>query len=100
MSTPRAIELARRRVALQLRSGELRRRGQAHLLALQPALTWIDRVHGAWLWVRTRPPEWMWPLAAVTGLWVARRPSRLLSAPWRLWSLWRLWLRLSVSRRG
>jgi hypothetical protein len=96
----RAQQLAQRRRALHERSRVLRLRAGHHVQALQPALGWADRVHGAWCWLRARPPELVWPLAVVTGLWVARRPSRLVTAPLRLWSLWRLWSRLSAGRRG
>lgn len=100
MSSPRAQQLAQRRHALRERSWALRARAGRHAQALQPVLGWADRAWAAWLWVRARPPELLWPLALVTGLWVARRPSRLISAPLRLWSVWRLWLRLSADRRG
>jgi hypothetical protein len=100
MSTLRAQQLARRRVALRARSRALRAQTGRHAQALQPVLGWVDRAQAAWQWVRARPPELLWPLALVTGLWVARRPSRLVSAPLRLWSVWRLWLRLSAGRRA
>ena len=100
MMTLRAQQLAQRRSALRLRSRSLRARAGLHAQGLQPVLGWADRAHAAWRWLRERPPELLWPLALVTGLWVARRPSRLVSAPLRLWSVWRLWLRLSAGRRG
>lgn len=100
MTGLRAQHLALRRVALCRRSRDLRQRAGIHARALQPMLGWADRVYAAWQWLRTRPPALVWPLAVVTGLWVARRPSRLISAPLRVWSLWRLWLRLSAGRRG
>ena len=78
----------------------LRAQAGRHAHALQPVLGWADRAQAAWQWVRARPPELLWPLALVTGLWVARRPARLISAPLRLWSVWRLWLRLSAGRRA
>jgi hypothetical protein len=100
MTAQRARQLAQRRAALRVRSRALRARAGLHARGLQPVLGWADRAHAAWLWVRARPPELLWPLALVTGLWVARRPSRLVSAPLRLWSVWRLWSRLSAGRRG
>jgi hypothetical protein len=99
MSALRAQQLAQRRHALRARSRSLRARAGRHAQALQPVLGWADRAQAAWRWVRERPPELLWPLALVAGLWVARRPSRLVSAPLRLWSVWRLWLRLSAGRR-
>lgn len=100
MTSERAQQLAQRRVALCLRSQQLRQRASLHARGLEPALGWADRALGAWRWLRERPPALLWPLAAVTGLWVARKPSRLLTMPWKLWSVWRLWLRVSaVARR-
>jgi hypothetical protein len=100
MTRARAEQLARRRVALRRRSRDLRQRAGIHAHALQPVLGWAERAHSAWLWLRQRPPELVWPLAVVTGLWVARRPGRLVSAPLRLWSVWRLWQRFTAQRRG
>lgn len=100
MTGLRAQQLAQRRVALRRRSRDLRQRAGIHAWALQPVFGWAERVQGAWLWLRARPPELVWPLAVVTGLWVARRPSRLVSAPLRVWSVWRLWQRFSSNRRG
>ena len=100
MSTLRAQQLAQRRGLLRAHSRALRAQAGRHAHALQPVLGLADRAQAAWQWVRARPPVLLWPLALVTGLWVARRPARLISAPLRLWSVWRLWLRLSAGRRA
>ena len=98
MNGARAQQLAARRLALQQRSTMLRAQAVFHARALAPVLGWADRVQAAWLWLRERPPALLLPLAVVTGLWVARRPSRLLAMPWRIWSVWRLWHRLRAGR--
>ncbi|MBX3609290.1 MAG: hypothetical protein KF871_05285 [Hydrogenophaga sp.] len=99
MNPSRADELALRRTQLQQRSRRLRDRTLAHAEALSPALTWAERGLEAWQWLRARPPALVVPLAVVTGVWVARRPSRLFTTPWRLWTVWRLWLRVSAAQR-
>ena len=57
-----------------------------------------DRVHDTWHWLRRRPPELVWPVAAVALVWVVRKPSRLWSLSWRAWSAWRLWQRVASRR--
>lgn len=98
MNGARAQQLAARRLALQQRSALLRAQAVFHGRALAPVLSWADRAQAAWQWLRERPPALLLPLAVVTGLWVARRPSRLLAMPLRIWSVWRLWHRLRAGR--
>ena len=90
--------LAARRRDLVLRSGALRDQAGAQAAALQPAFDWADRVHDTWHWLRRRPPELVWPVAAVALVWVVRKPSRLWSLSWRAWSAWRLWQRVASRR--
>lgn len=99
MKLPRAEQLAQRHLALQRRSRALRVRAGVQAESLQPLFGWADRVQDVWHWLRGWPPHLTLPLAAVAGLWVARRPSRLLSLPLRLLPLWRLWQRFNPPRR-
>lgn len=88
--TPRAVQLALRRERLVSRSRELRRRVVLHAQDLQPALTWVDRIQDAVLWLRGNP------FAATAGtlllsLW---RPRRAAGFGMRVWSAWKLIQRL------
>lgn len=83
---PRAVQLARRRERLVQRSAQLRRRASWNLQDIQPALTWIDRLQDAWLWLRGNP----FAAAASTLLLSAWRPRRAASLGMRLWSAWKL----------
>lgn len=82
---PRAIVLARRREQLVLRSRLLRRQITRELQAVQPALTWVDRLQDAVLWLRGNP------LIAAAGslLLTVWRPRRAASFGMRLWSAWK-----------
>lgn len=100
MHLPRAEQLRQRRLSLRGRSRLLRARFGVQAEALRPVFAWADRVQDAWRWLRGWPPQLTLPLAAVAGLWLARRPSRLLSLPLRLLPLWRLWQRFNPPRRG
>lgn len=99
LGLPRAEQLALRRRALLGRSRGLRISAELHAQSLQPVFRWVDRVQDGWAWVRSRPPELLWPLASVAGLWLARRPARLLTLPVKAMSLWRLWQRFGAGRR-
>ncbi|NCT96728.1 MAG: hypothetical protein GXD23_05110 [Comamonadaceae bacterium] len=100
MSLPRAEQLRQRHLALRRRSRTLRVRAGMQAESLHPLFGWADRVQDAWRWLRGWPPQLTLPLAAVAGLWLARRPSRLVSLPLRALSLWRLWQRFGAARRG
>jgi len=100
MTGLRARQLAQRRQALRTRSRALRVRAGLQSRALVPVLTWADRLQAAWAWVRGWPREVVLPIAAASGLWMARKPSRFVSVPLRLLSLWRLWQRFSAGRRS
>lgn len=82
---PRAVLLARRRERLVLRSRLLRRQIARELDAVQPALTWVDRLQDALLWLRGNP------LAAAAGslLLAMWRPRRAAGFGMRLWSAWK-----------
>lgn len=99
MSLSRAEQLKQRHLALRRRSRALRARAGVQAESLRPVFGWADRAQDAWQWLRGWPPQLTVPLAAVAGLWVARRPSRLLSLPLRALSLWRLWQRFAAPRR-
>lgn len=82
---PRAVLLARRRERLVLRSRLLRRQITQELQAVQPALTWVDRLQDAALWLRGNPV-----IAAAGSLLLAVwRPRRVASFGMRLWSAWK-----------
>lgn len=100
MTGLRARQLAQRRQALRVRSRALRVRVALQARALEPVLTWADRVQSAWRWLRGWPREVVLPVAAASGLWMARKPSRFVSVPLRLLSVWRLWQRLTADRRS
>lgn len=82
---PRAAVLAMRRERLVLRSQQLRQQITSELQAVQPALTWVDRLQDALLWLRGNP------LIATAGslLLAAWRPRRAASFGMRLWSAWK-----------
>lgn len=82
---PRAVVLAMRRERLVLRSQQLRRQISTELQAVQPALTWVDRLQDALLWLRGNP------LIATAGslLLAVWRPRRAASFGMRLWSAWK-----------
>lgn len=82
----RAMLLARRRERLVQRTAHLRGAVTTELQALQPALSWVDRVQDAWLWLRANP------LAAAAGVAVLAvwRPRRALGWGLRAWSAWKL----------
>ena len=82
---PRALLLAQRRERLVLRSRVLRRQIAQELQAVQPALTWVDRLQDAVLWLRGNP------LVAAAGsvLLAVWRPRRAASFGMRLWSAWK-----------
>ena len=83
---PRAELLARRRERLVLRSRMLRRQITRDVQALQPALTWVDRVQDGLQWLRSNP---LLGLVApmLLSLW---RPRRTVGLGMRLWSIWKL----------
>ena len=83
---PRAVQLALRRERLVQRSAQLRRRAAWNLQDLQPALTWVDRLQDAVIWLRGNP----FAAAAGTLLLSAWRPRRATSLGMRLWSAWKL----------
>ncbi|MBU7573452.1 MAG: YqjK-like family protein [Hydrogenophaga sp.] len=82
---PRAVVLAMRRERLVLRSQQLRRQITTELQAVQPALTWVDRLQDALLWLRGNP------LIATAGslLLAVWRPRRAAGFGMRLWSAWK-----------
>lgn len=82
---PRAVVLATRRERLVLRSQQLRRQITVELEAVQPAMTWVDRVQDALLWLRGNP------FIATAGslLLAVWRPRRAASFGMRLWSAWK-----------
>ena len=82
---PRAVLLARRRERLVLRSRLLRRQLTQELHAVQPALTWVDRLQDATLWLRGNPVV----AAAGSLLLAVWRPRRAASFGMRLWSAWK-----------
>jgi hypothetical protein len=96
---PRAEQLALRRQQLQGRSRGLRSSATLHAQSLQPLFTWVDRVQDGLAWVRSRPPELVWPLAGALGLWVLRRPARLVSLPLKVMTWYRLWQRFVPGAR-
>lgn len=96
---PRAEQLALRRRLLQGRSRGLRNGASLHAQSLQPIFGWVDRVQDGWAWLRSRPPELVWPLAAAAGLWVVRRPARLVSLPLKFMTWYRLWQRFAPGAR-
>lgn len=100
MKLPRAEQLAQRHLALQRRSRALRIQAGVQAESLQPLFGWADRVQDAWHWLRAWPLQLTLPLAGLAGLWLARRPSRLVSLPLRLLPVWRLWQRFASTRRG
>lgn len=94
--SPRGIVLARRRERLVQRSGLLRRRVDRELRAMQPALTWMDRIQEGLSWLRSNP------LLALTGsaAFAASRPRRLVGWGLRAWSAWKLWQQLRDNGRA
>ena len=62
--------------------------------ALHPALSWVDRLQDAWIWLRSNPVP---VLGGLLGL-VAWRPRRAFALVWRAWSVWRLLQRLRAGR--
>lgn len=82
----RGMLLARRRERLVRRSAHLRGAVVTELQALQPALSWVDRIQDAWLWLRANP------LAAAAGVAALAvwRPRRALGWGLRAWSAWKL----------
>jgi hypothetical protein len=82
----RGMLLARRRERLVRRSAHLRGAVVTELQALQPALSWVDRIQDAWLWLRANP------LAAAAGVAALAvwRPRRVLGWGLRAWSAWKL----------
>lgn len=69
-----------------LRSAQLRRRAAWNLQDVQPALTWLDRLQDAVIWLRGNP----FAAAAGTLLLSIWRPRRAASLGMRLWSAWKL----------
>ncbi len=100
MGLPRAEQLRQRHLSLRRRSRVLRVRAGVQAESLRPMFGWADRVQDAWHWLRAWPPQLTVPVAGLAGLWLARRPSRLVSLPLRLLSVWRLWQRFASTRRG
>lgn len=94
-----AEKLALRRHQLVTRSAALRQAAAADWRTLAPVFTVADRAQDAWLWVRERPLAVLLPSVAVGAVWLLRRPGRLVSLPWRVWSLWRLWQRVAAPLR-
>lgn len=82
----RGMLLARQRERLVRRSAHLRDAVATELQALQPALSWADRIQDAWLWLRANPLVAVAGVAAV-ALW---RPRRALDWGLRAWSAWKL----------
>ena len=82
---PRAVQLARRRELLVQRSALMRRRAAGDLQGIQPALTWLDRLQDALVWLRGNP----FAAAAGTLLLSAWRPRRATSLGMKLWSAWK-----------
>lgn len=82
----RGTLLARRRERLVRRSADLRGTVATELQALQPALSWVDRIQDVWLWLRANP------LAAAAGVAALAvwRPRRALGWGVRAWSAWKL----------
>lgn len=87
--SPKAQELARRRMVLQQRSEVLRNGVAQHAVTLQPWLTAADTVRSAGQWLRRNP---LWVGAAVTTL-VVVRPRRTLALGLRVWTGWQWWQR-------
>ena len=94
-----ADKLVLRRLALVARSGALRQTLTADCRVLAPAFTVADRVQDAWRWLGERPLALLLPAVAAGGVWLARRPARVVTLPLRIWSLWRLWRRLAPHLR-
>ncbi len=82
----RGMQLARRRERLVRRSAHLRGAVVTELQALQPALSWADRIQDAWLWLRANPLATAAGVAAL-AVW---RPRRVLGWGLRAWSAWKL----------
>lgn len=89
-------DLWRRRLELEHRSGVLRERLVEHADALQPAFRVVDQARSAGQWVVRHP----WVPALIGGLWLARRPRRVLRLGWRVarggfwvWRLAQAWQR-------
>jgi hypothetical protein len=82
----RGMLLARRRERLVRRSAHLRGKVATELQALQPALSWADRIQDAWLWLRANPLVAAAGVAAL-AVW---RPRRALGWGLRAWSTWKL----------
>jgi hypothetical protein len=82
----RGMLLARRRERLVQRSAHLRGAVVTELQALQPALSWVDRIQDACLWLRANPLVAAAGVAAV-AVW---RPRRVLGWGLRAWSAWKL----------
>ncbi len=82
--------LWRRRLELEHRSGVLRDRMASHGQALQPAFHAADRVRAVGAWAIRHP----WVPALLLGLWMAKRPRKVLGWGWRLakggWWVWRV----------
>lgn len=92
----RGAELAQRRERLTLRSWQLRQQAASQVESLQPALSWVDRLQDAWIWLSANPVP---VLAGLLGL-VVWRPRRTVGLVWRAWSGWRLLQRLRSGRPG
>ncbi len=90
----RGMLLARRRERLVRRSAHLRGQVVAELQALQPALSWVDRIQDACLWLRAHPLATAAGVAAV-AVW---RPRRVLGWSLRAWSAWKLVQRVRAPR--
>lgn len=82
----RGMLLARRRERLVRRSASLRGQVASELQALQPALSWVDRIQDACLWLRANPLVAAAGVAAV-AVW---RPRRALDWGLSAWSAWKL----------
>lgn len=82
----RAEQLARRRLLLVQRSGQLRGQLDGQLQVLQPAFLWADRVQDAWRWLRANPLAVAGGVLAV-AVW---RPRRALGLGLKAWSAWKL----------
>lgn len=80
------MTLAERRVALQVRSAQLREQLRADAQSLNPLLRVLDGVDEGVRWLR-RHPGWVAAAVAAVLLW---RPRRLGVWLARLWGAWRL----------
>jgi hypothetical protein len=92
----RGAELAQRRQQLMVRSGQLRQQAASQAVALQSALSWVDRLQTAWRWVQTNPLP---VLGGALGL-AAWRPRRALHWAWRAWTGWQWLQRLRAGRQA